>query len=332
MSGGSHRSATQADNAATEAALAAALRARPLSAERLASIGAATLREWRAATTVARRRRQTRWIALAAAVVGATIGTVRLLPSAAEAPVLGSLVRVDGPAPEISAGLFRHRILDPGDRLRSGDSVTTRGPALVALERGGTLRLAPGSVFEVQGQNALDLQRGTIYLELPPGRGDSVPVTIQTAAGRVQHIGTQFEVASFGGDVRIRVREGRIRFIAATGAVVADAGTELLVSAAGTQSRRAMPTYGRDWLWIAALAPDYELENKRLIEFLEWNARETGRKLDFADRKAAELARRTILHGTIRGREPLDALASVLATTSLRYELRGDTIRVHSER
>jgi hypothetical protein len=332
MSDESQRSAADADDAATEAALAAALRVRPLSAEGLASVRAATLREWRAVTAVARHRRQTRWIALAAAVVGATVGTVLLLPPAAEAPVLGSLVRVDGPAPEIRAGLFRHRILDPGDRLRSGESVTTRGPALVALERGGTLRLAPGSVFEVQGQSALDLQRGTIYLELPAGRDDSVPVTIDTPAGRVQHIGTQFEVASFGGDVRIRVREGRIRFISSTGAVVADAGTELLVSAAGTQSRRPMPTYGRDWLWIAALAPDYELENKRLIEFLEWSSRETGRKLDFADRYASELAGRTILHGTIRGREPLDALASVLATTSLRYELRGDTIRVHSDR
>jgi ferric-dicitrate binding protein FerR (iron transport regulator) len=331
MSDESQRSAPRADDAATEAALAAALRVRPLSAEGLASVRAATFREWRAATRVARRRRQTRWIALAAAVVGATVGTVLLRP-AAQAPALGSLVRVDGPAPEVRAGLFRHRILDPGDRLRSGDSVTTRGPALVALERGGTLRLAPGSVFDVQGQNALDLQRGTIYLELPPGREDAVPVTIHTEAGSVQHIGTQFEVASFGGDVRIRVREGRIRFISSTGAVVADAGTELLVSAAGTQSRRATPTYGRDGLWIAALAPDYELENKRLVEFLEWSSRETGRKLEFADRAAAQLAGRTILHGTIRGREPLDALASVLATTSLRYELRGDTIRVHSDR
>jgi ferric-dicitrate binding protein FerR (iron transport regulator) len=243
-------------------------------------------------------------------------------------------VRVDGPVPAVHTGLFRHRLLDPGDRLRSGDTVITQGPALVALERGGTLRLAPGSVFEVRGRNALDLKRGTIYLELPPGPGGLVTdtVTVDTAAGRVQHVGTQFEVASFSGDVRIRVREGRVRFASATGAVVADAGTELLVSAAGTLSRRAMPTYGRDWLWIAALAPDYQLENKRLIEFLEWSSRESGRKLEFTDSEARELAGRTILHGTIRGREPLDALGSVLATTSLHYELRGDTIRVHSDR
>jgi hypothetical protein len=38
----------------------------------------------------------------------------------------------------------------------------------------------------------------------------------------------------------------------------------------------------------------------------------------------------TILHGTLHGQAPIEALANVLATTSLTYELRGDSIWVHS--
>jgi hypothetical protein len=95
-------------------------------------------------------------------------------------------------------------------------------------------------------------------------------------------------------------------------------------------SRREIDTYGRDWLWVAALAPDYEIEGRPLLGFLEWASREIGRPLKFSDSNARAVAERTILHGSVRGREPLDALSSVLATTSLTYEIRGDTIWIQS--
>jgi hypothetical protein len=91
-------------------------------------------------------------------------------------------------------------------------------------------------------------------------------------------------------------------------------------------------TYGADWLWVASLAPIYEIEGQPLLDFLQWVSRELGRRLEFGDSHARDIAARTILHGSIRDHEPLDALANVLATTSLRYEILGDTIRVNSDR
>jgi hypothetical protein len=57
-----------------------------------------------------------------------------------------------------------------------------------------------------------------------------------------------------------------------------------------------------------------------------------GRRLGFGDSAAHDIAARTILHGSIRDHTPLEALANVLAATSLRYEILGDAIRVNSDR
>jgi ferric-dicitrate binding protein FerR (iron transport regulator) len=153
---------------------------------------------------------------------------------------------------------------------------------------------------------------------------------VMTRVGIIEHVGTEFEVVSTDQAVRIRVREGLIRLLGSVGAVTAPAGTELLARPGGRLSRRSVATYGRDWMWTAALAPDYEIEGRRLADFLQWVSRELGRQPDFADAHVREVADRTILHGSVRGREPLEALAIVLATTSLSYEIWDDAIRVRA--
>jgi hypothetical protein len=72
------------------------------------------------------------------------------------------------------------------------------------------------------------------------------------------------------------------------------------------------------------------IEGRSLLSFLQWVSRELGRHLEFATPQVRDIAARTILHGTVQGREPSEALADVLATTSLSYEIRGDTILVQS--
>jgi ferric-dicitrate binding protein FerR (iron transport regulator) len=145
-------------------------------------------------------------------------------------------------------------------------------------------------------------------------------------------VGTEFEVLSNDQIVRIRVREGQVQLRNASQQTLIDAGTQLTANRDGDLTRTPIASYGRDWLWVAALAPDYEIEGQPLVNFLQWAARELGRPLKFADDHAREVADHTILHGSIKGREPLDALSSVLSTTSLTYEIRGDTIWVQSGR
>src|SRR5262249_14764699 len=114
--------------------------------------------------------------------------------------------------------------------------------------------------------------------------------------------------------------------------VTAEKGTELSIPATGAIVGRPIPTYGPEGGWVDAAAPDYDLENKRLIDFLSWVGPETGRRVDFPDKHLRAGARAKVLHGSVQGLKPLDALDRVLSTTSLRFELQGDSIRVSSRR
>jgi hypothetical protein len=80
------------------------------------------------------------------------------------------------------------------------------------------------------------------------------------------------------------------------------------------------------------MAPDIDIENRPLREFLEWFARETGRKLTLADNGVREQADLIRMHGEVRGLSAVDALTAVMASTTLRFELRDGAIRVSSAR
>jgi hypothetical protein len=238
---------------------------------------------------------------------------------------IGSLSKTSDAGLEVGTGLLRHRTLAVGETLRAGDRLTARGAALIVLTHGGSLRVAAGTHLELASPTQVALERGLIYLDIPPAASLANPVRVTTWKGTIEHMGTEYEVMSDDREVRVRVREGRIRFQSQTAMVVAEAGTELL-AASGEVSRRSIDTYGGEWLWTTTLTPDYEIEGQPLIGFLQWVGREMGRRVDFDGSRTREVAERTVLHGSIRGQPPLDALSNVLATTSLAYELRGDKI------
>jgi ferric-dicitrate binding protein FerR (iron transport regulator) len=313
-------------------ALTDVLRTQPLDSQALERIRAVVENEWRASTALHRRSRALRrwgWASLSAAVVVIALTTTWFAKHAREPAVFGSITRSDGNGIDV-----RH----VGDPLRAGDTVSAHAPMLVSVAAGGgSLRIAADSTVDITSATEIRLERGKIYVDLPPAPAP-VRLNVWTHAGMIEHVGTGFEVLSDDDGVRIRVREGRIRLSAvsrATGTsnvVLADAGTELLAASGGGVVQRPVPTFGSDWLWVASLAPTYEIEGQPLLNFLQWVSRELGRRLEFGDSEARDIAARTILHGSIRDHEPLDALANVLATTSLRYEILGDTIRVNSDR
>ncbi|HXA37111.1 MAG TPA: FecR family protein [Steroidobacteraceae bacterium] len=316
-----------------------ALSTPPLSEASLARVRTAVAREWRATAPAPGIRlpavpRRSLWIALPAAALLAAVSVLPLVrgPSNQGASI-GFLTRANGGSPEVSSGLFRHRTLATGEALRVGDRFTTRGAVLFTLARGGTLRVAAGSTLGVTASTQLSLERGLIYLDVPLGPAAlSNPLRITTRQGAIEHIGTEFEVMSDDQQVRIRVREGRIRFHSRSSTFVADAGTELLATPGNEVVLRSIDNYGADWAWTAALAPDYAVEGQPLMGFLQWVGRELGRRVDFDGAHAREVADRTILYGSVRGQTPLDALANVLAATSLTYQLSGDEILIASSR
>jgi ferric-dicitrate binding protein FerR (iron transport regulator) len=276
-----------------------ALRTAPLSPEALARIHSAVQKEWRDLHPATRPRRKL-W---AAAAVAAGVCSIALVLA---------WVRQSPPTPLLFGSIAR---------IEQG---------LVSLPDGSNLRVAAGTLTTVLGSHDLELLRGMIYVDHPPAAGASSPLRVHTRAGIIEHVGTAYEVLSNEQMVRVRVREGQIRLRNAGVDTVAQAGTEIVANSDGVVSRGSVALSGEPWRWASSLAPAYEIEGRPLLEFLEFESRELGYELVFSDPHAKQVAERTILHGTVRGREPLDAVNSVLATTSLSYSVRGNTLQVHS--
>jgi ferric-dicitrate binding protein FerR (iron transport regulator) len=316
-----------------EHALRAALRVPPLNPDALARIRAATQREWTQASGSGRGSqgyRRALWGSLAAAVALLAFLVAWYIAPQAGATNFGLVVRSEVGNADIRFQFVRRRVVKAGDTVQTGDMLSAHGPVLISLSGGGTLRIAAGTILDITGEAQARLRRGQVYVDLPLGSSSQHPFRIMTREGTIEHVGTEFEVLENNQIMRLRVREGRVLLHRDTENIVADAGTELTALPGAHVSRREIDTYGRDWLWVAALAPDYEIEGRPLLGFLEWASRELGRPLKFSDIHARAVAEHTILHGSVRGREPLDALSSVLATTSLTYEIRGDTIWIQS--
>ncbi len=318
------------EDAKVRAALEQGLQYQPLDAEGLARIRASVRAEFLAQYGNAARRRRTRRImSRAAALAGVVILAAVLLYPRRDGEPIGVLARTVNGGLEVERGLLFGHSVHAGEGILAGRHYTSNGSSLITLVNGGGLRLAAGSV--VKGIDARDirLDSGRVFLDFPEG---APPFVLHTSAGTIEHIGTQFEVEASAVGIRIRVREGIVRMRTTTGTQDAGAGTEVLVSRAGPIVSRKIATYGPDWAWVETVAPEFEIEGQPLAPFLEWVARETGRHIQFTDDRARDTAARTRLHGSIRGLAPLEALGQVLSTTSLRFEVHDDIIRISSQR
>jgi ferric-dicitrate binding protein FerR (iron transport regulator) len=316
-------------NADDEKVLRENLHVTALSPEALARIRRATEAEWRA--QVGPRRRS--WIPHAAAatiLLIAGFGAWQLWgrDAASGGAAVARLARAEGSGVVELHTLWRDTPVGIGAELRAGSQFIARGATLLALHGGGNVRVAPDTRFEVMSQDSVRLGRGEIYVDIPPGQHASASFTAITGAGEFRHVGTQFSIAVKDGATRLRVREGRVQWHGVDGDSTVPAGTEVLIGRDSHVSRSAIASSGEHWMWIDAMAPEIDIEDRPLGEFLGWVARETGRQIVYADDNTRRQVAAIRMHGSVRGLAPLQALKAVMASTSLRFELPDGAIRV----
>jgi ferric-dicitrate binding protein FerR (iron transport regulator) len=319
-------------------ALRNGLNARPLAADAMARIREATEREWRLQIRPERVRKTWPRMAIAAGAVMVAVAAGWMFNLTrdvdTQSPALGRLERVGMQGAVEQRWLNRSVSLGSGDLLRAGETVDTRSSALIALANGGTLRLGAATRIEVLSDMRIRLAAGTAYVDIPPGTAEGSQFVVQTPVGEVSHVGTQFEVALLQDRdrIRVRVREGQIALRGSTGqTALAGAGVELIARADGAVTRQTIATSGRDWAWVEALAPEFEIENRLLGDYLQWVARETGRSLSM-DAGARKQAESTRLHGSIRGLTVMESLAAVMEISALHLNTPDGSIQVSSGR
>jgi ferric-dicitrate binding protein FerR (iron transport regulator) len=278
-------------------------------------------REWEKDTT---RRRYRRWVlpaALAASVILAAVIVLQPEPSVPSRTVVGTVARVVGDG---QAGAFPA----PGQPVYAGDVLATGAGQRLSMLIGSveSLRLDQNTTLAVVAKDEFRLQSGRVYADTGDFMYRGGGLVIDTAFGSVTDVGTQFAVQVAAELLDVAVREGRVDVSRGASEYVAVAGERLRLAGSGDPIVDAVEPHDSYWNWTTALAPVFDIENQSLLDFLRWAARETGRELVFEDNELRMSAMRTDLHGSVADFEPLEAVESVLATTSFRYRILADRI------
>jgi ferric-dicitrate binding protein FerR (iron transport regulator) len=263
--------------------------------------------------------------------------------------VVGLLARVRPPAPELRpeavgelvlrsgtvtvGGSGSPPVLSAGSRLVTGEG----GRAALRLAGGASLRVDVDSRVRFDSATVVALERGAVYVDSDP-RAPGAPIAVSTPLGTVRHVGTQFEVrlleAEPGGGaaaLRVTVREGAVEIGQRGRSFEAAAGAEVTLRADGGLERQESAAQGPTWDWTQRAAPAFAIEGRSLATFLDWVSRETGLGWRGADPGLERVLRETVLHGSIDGLTPEEALAEVLAGSGLRHRRIDRTLVLESD-
>jgi len=270
-------------------------------------------RSWRMAGV---RRQLLRWaLPLAVAASAVLVAVMMQQPVAPTVPAIGTVARVVGLPAEV--GVANGDSVFPGATLTTGD-----GQGLSLLLVGSeSVRLGSNSALRIDERARFTLLKGRVYADTGQFAYRNGGLQIDTGLGVVTDVGTQFAVEFDGDTLDVAVREGRVDVRQDAGAFVAIAGERLVVDEAGSAELTELAPHSIYWNWAAELAPTFDIENKSLMDFLDWASREAGMELVFASDELRMAAMRTELHGSVEDFGPIEALESVLATTAFKYRI-----------
>jgi len=293
-----------------------------------AAVRASVRGEWQEVVRQrARLRRQRFGLSLAAAVVLTVIGlSSAMLMSDPPSVVIATLSKSTGEV-ESKAGIWaRRQVVYPRQPLRIGEDLITgaNGRAAFALADGVSVRLDHDSRVSITEERRIVVLKGAVYVDAGAQPASGNTLLIDTPAGSVRHLGTQYEVRLTNSGVAVSVREGRVQLDLDEGDTqTARAGERLQISDSGTVQRGRLSPGDPAWEWAAAAAPAFEIDGRLLPDFLRWASREIGKEIVFASAAAEEQANTVILSGSVAGLSPEEAVAAVLPTAQLRAVDRG---------
>jgi ferric-dicitrate binding protein FerR (iron transport regulator) len=253
------------------------------------------------------RRRPLAW-ALAAALAALAITGLWLSNPFAAPVVVARVSAVQGQA-QLQSAISN---LTTNAVLRSGQELITR-EGHVALAVGDVLSVRVGRAtrlrFDAAGR--MTLLEGAVYVD-SGGLNAGTDLRIDTPAGEVRHVGTQFQVSVISGQTQVRVREGRVSLtMPGEPGLELAAGDGVRVEAGRARVEHGLATFGAEWEWAATAAPVFDIENRPMNEFLAWLAREHGWQLRFASDEVQARSLGIRLHGSLAQLDSAGALEYV---------------------
>jgi len=225
----------------------------------------------------------------------------------------------------MTSALGRETVSGPGTRIRPGAriEIADEGGASFALIDGSAVRLDRSTVAVVEDAHRVTLERGAAYVDSGRSPGSASSLRIVTRFGAVRHVGTRFEVRLEEASMRVRVRDGLVAVERDGTRWNTGAGEALVLARTGTPTRQRIATSGPEWSWADRLSTPFLLEGATVPAFLDWVSREEGWQWEIADAALRARADRIVLHGSIDGLTPEEALSAVLPASGLTYRREG---------
>lgn len=282
-------------------------------------------REWN--KTPARRSRVRRWampLAIAASTILAIAVVLQPAPPVEILVPIGTVAK--NVAPQTGGNGVGSEIF-VGDRLTTG----TDGGLGLRLANAESLRLDEKTTLVVTAVNRFELVEGRVYADTGNFMYRDKGLIIDTPMGAVTDVGTQFSVDLDDGLLDVAVREGRVDVMNDGREFVAVAGERMRIEGGQAATFEELAANDEYWDWVAALAPSFDIEDRSLLDFLRWAARESGLELVFQDNDLRMSAMRTDLHGSVDGFAPGEAIGAVLSTTSFDYRYEGDKLVIYRD-
>jgi ferric-dicitrate binding protein FerR (iron transport regulator) len=278
--------------------------------------------------TVQRRRRRRFTYALAAGVAFVLLGASlwQRLDRATDM-VAGTLTTtVGGVFAGGVAGDEWRWLTEAGTPMMSGTRLRTdaSGRAVMQLELKTSLRIAGSTDLLLGAGNRVVLLDGRIYLDTHGASHGAIE--IETRFGTLRDIGTQFEVLATGTTLRVRTREGAVTLTRAHSEQVLQCAVseELRIDERGRIERGRIAAHDADWAWVELLAKPPRGPDLPLSRFLDWVARETGRRVVYDSAQTEARVGDVVLHGSPPDLTPVQAMDVALATTDFDYSLLAD--------
>lgn len=275
--------------------------------------------EWQALVQQRKRRARVSQFAAAAAVLVAAFLALRAFdePAVSTLEPVASVQRVVGDTVTLNGGsIVESAVLAPGDALLTGAA------SMIALNwhGGASLRIAESSEITIVSDGAVRLVSGALYFDsqqFGQVHDPELQFMVETALGRVSHVGTQFMLRVQPDDIDVSVREGEIKINAAKVDVAVRTGERRILHRDGQYEQLPIAPGDPLWDWVAESAPAVQLNGRSAFETLEWIGRELGRPVIYRSAASREVANNEALIGMDR-LTPQRALNTLPAITALK--------------
>ena len=279
------------------------------------------------------RMKRVRWAALAASVVVVIGGLMVFFRPGfpiGESIAVAHVHRADAGVRVVATNRGSIPVpVSTGSELLEGYRVLTEdGQVSFDLSEGGSVRLSTQTIVQIRAGPEVELIRGALYFDSHDMTRAAEQFLVRTTVGVVRHTGTQFAARQVQGAVQVTVREGTVALERGSERMVVSAGERVFLPETGGRVRReTVARYGDEWNWVDRMTPAFDIDGNNLHDYLIWFARQTGYMLEFETAEAEQIARTTILHGSI-DMEPLPMLSAVMATTDLEHTLLEGTLHI----